>query len=159
MRLLTGKDELVAEWIARRIPELRGESLGPCTTFRVTNDANTTILGAVAFHNHRRIFRSIDWSAAAETANWLSPKIINTIMRYPFVQLGCVRINAFIAKKNHRSRAFQERFGFKHEGTMRRQCGGDDLCVYGLLLSDWKKSPFNLNREARQSQPQQASVN
>jgi RimJ/RimL family protein N-acetyltransferase len=146
MKLITGRDEAVAEWIATRIPYLRNEGLGPCTTFAVANEEGTKILGAVAFQNHRPAFRSIEWSAAADTANWLSPSVIRTIMRYPFVQLGCVRITAFIGRQNIRSRAFQERFGFKHEGTMRRQLGGSDLCVYGMLLSDWKKSPFNPDR-------------
>lgn len=146
MKLQFGKDELVAEWIASRIPHLRGEGLGPCVTMHVVDDEHTKILGAVAFQNHRPQYRSIEWSAAADTANWLTPKIINQIMRYPFVQLGCVRITAFIAKRNTRSRDFQERFGFKQEGTLRRQFGGDDCVVYGMLHSDWKKSPFNLER-------------
>lgn len=145
MRLILGKDELVAAWICQRIPYLRNEGLGPCVTFAVANDDATKILGAVAFQNHRPSFRSIEWTAAADTANWLSPKIINQIMRYPFVQLECVRVTAFIAKRNKRSREFQERFGFKHEGTMRRQCGGDDMQIFGLLRSDWAKSPFNLD--------------
>lgn len=149
MKLQFGKDELVAEWIASRIPHLRGEGLGPCVTMHVTDDACTKILGAVAFQNHRPQYRSIEWSAAADTANWLTPKIINQIMRYPFVQLGCVRITAFIAKRNTRSRDFQERFGFKQEGTLRRQFGGDDCLVFGMLKSDWAKSPFNLERELK----------
>lgn len=146
MKLMLGNDERIAAWISGRIPYLRGESLGPCTTFTVANDAGTKILGAVAFHNYRPTFRSIEWSAAADTANWLSVPIINKIMAYPFSQLGCVRITAFIAKKNRRSRDFQERFGFKHEGALRRQAGGDDLIIYGMLNTEWKRSRFNLNR-------------
>lgn len=143
---MLGNDDKIAAWIADRIPYLRGESLGPCTTFTVANNAGTKILGAVAFHNYRPTFRSIEWSAAADNANWLSVPIINKIMAYPFSQLGCVRITAFIAKKNKRSREFQERFGFKHEGSLRRQAGGDDLYIYGMLNSEWKRSRFNLNR-------------
>lgn len=146
MKLMLGNDDRIAEWISNRIPYLRGESLGPCTTFTVANDAGTKILGAVAFHNYRPTFRSVEWSAAADTPNWLSVPIINKIMAYPFSQLGCVRITAFIAKKNRRSCEFQERFGFKHEGTLRRQAGGDDLKIYGLLNSEWKRSRFNLKR-------------
>jgi RimJ/RimL family protein N-acetyltransferase len=151
MILNTGKDNLVAEWIAARIPYLRGQGLGPCVCFHVTNDDRTKILGAVAFQNHRPEYRAIEWTAAADTANWLSPKIINMIMRYPFDQLGCRRITAFIAESNHRSRDFQQRFGFKQEGRLRRFINArEDMLIFGLLQSDWKKSPFNLKREAAQ---------
>ena len=162
MKLMVGNDERIAEWIAERIPYLRGHSLGPCTTFTVANDAGTKILGAVAFHNYRPgPFRSVEWSAAADTANWLSLPIINQIMQYPFGQLDCVRITAFVAKRNRRSREFQERFGFKHEGTMRRQVGGDDLQIFGLLKNEWRKSRFNLNRIERvvEHEPAQMMVN
>lgn len=154
MKLITGKHEETAAWITRRIPYLRGASLGPCVAFAVADDHGTKILGAVAFHGYRPQFRSIEWTAASDTANWLSVSIINQIMRYPFEQLDCARITAYIAKKNIRSREFQVRFGFKHEGTLRRQFGRDDCCVFGLLQSEWRKSRFNLKREAPQVQSQ-----
>jgi RimJ/RimL family protein N-acetyltransferase len=154
MILATGKDELVAEWIARRIPYMRGASLGPCTAFHVKDDHGERILGAVAFHGYRPEFRAIEWTAAADTARWLSPKIINTIMRYPFEQLGCRRITALIAESNHRSRDFQERFGFKREGRLRRFINArEDMLIFGLLASDWKKSDFNLQRTNNVAKP------
>lgn len=149
MKLAIGKDELVARWIVNRIPHMQGQELGPCTAFHVKDDAGERILGAVAFYDYRPNFRSIEWVAAADTAKWLTPRIINDIMRYPFEQLGCRRITAFISETNHRSREFQERFGFKREGRLRRFINArEDMLVYGLLRSDWNKSPFNLSRHA-----------
>jgi len=147
VKLLLGKDEYVSKWIAQRIPHIAEIGLPPSVTFGVIDDAETRMLGAVAFHDHREHVRSIEWSAAAATPNWLNRGIINAIMAYPFGQLGCVRITAIIPKRNRRSRDFQERFGFKNEGLVRRGFGGDDACIYGLLNSEWKRSPFNMNRQ------------
>lgn len=148
MRLLLGHDALVAEWVRRRIPHLaHTDGFGPCTAMGVIGgEDGASLLGAVVFHAYLPTNRSIHWSAAAATPNWLNRQIITDILRYPFGQLDCVRITAVIPRRNKRSREFQERFGFKHEGTLRREFGGDDGCIYGLLRSEWNKSRFNLDR-------------
>ena len=160
MRLLLGHDELVAEWIRRRIPHMANtDGFGQCVTMGVIGgDDGATMLGAVVFHNYLPVNRSIHWSAAAVTPNWLNRRIITDILRYPFKQLDCVRITAVIPRRNRRSRDFQERFGFKHEGTMRREFVGDDACVYGLLRSEWNKSRFNLDRPQQGIAAEPASV-
>lgn len=156
MRTWLGEDALIARWVAERIPEMRGQSFGKDAVAIgvIGGPDGADLLGAVVFANHQAKFRAIEWSAAAITANWLNREIINDIMRYPFEQLGCVRITAVIARKNHRARAFHERFGFRREGLLRRGFGGDDAVIYGLLRSDWAKSPFNAKRE-RQKAPAQ----
>ena len=150
MRLLMGKDPLVAEWVRRRIPHMtHSKGFGQCVAIGVINEAKSELVGGVVFHDYRQSVRSIEWSAASDQPNWLNVEIINQIMRYPFDQLNCVRITAIIPRRNKRSRAFQEKFGFRQEGLVRRGFGGDDACIYGLLASDWKKSRFNLRREVK----------
>lgn len=149
MRLWYGSTPLVAEWVRRQIPHMDGGDFGPCEAIGIINN-DGEILGGVVFHG--MVGRTIQWSAAAKTANWLRPDLIADIMDYPFKQLGCVRITAFIPRRNKRARDFHVRFGFKHEGTMRRQFGGDDAAIYGLLAADWRRSPFNT--ESKRSAPE-----
>lgn len=145
---MLGQDELVAEWVRRRIPHMQahGQSFGPCVTIGVIN-ANADMLGGVVFHSYRSAFRSIEWSAAAASANWLSPRIVSDIMSYPFGKLDCKRITATIARRNKRAREFHTRFGFRQEGLIRNGFGSQDACIYGLLASEWRRSPFNVKRE------------
>lgn len=148
MKLLIGHSDLVAEWAKRRIPHMRNTNgFGPCEAFGVIGgEDGAELLGAVIYHNYCPWYRSIEWSAAAKTPNWLTRDIINDIVAYAFDKLGCVRITAAIPKKAIRVREFHRRFGFKQEGLVRRGFGNDDATVYGLLRSDWAKSPFNLSR-------------
>lgn len=146
MRLLIGEDRLVAEWVRRQIPHMEGADFGACTAVGVI-DEDANILGGVVWHNYRPQFRTIEWSAAATTANWLSATLITDIMRYPFEQLGCQKIRALIPLRNERARRFHKRFGFKQEGQLRREFGSQDAICYGLLRSEWRKSPLNLERE------------
>jgi RimJ/RimL family protein N-acetyltransferase len=146
VKLLIGEDAYVSAWVAKRIPHMHGEPFPPCTTIGVVNEEGD-MLGGVVFTNHHPRYRSVEWSAAADSANWLSRPIINTIMMYPFEQLGCVRITAIIPRRNKRSREFQEKFGFKNEGLVRRGFGGDDALIFGLMRSEWARSPLNMRRE------------
>lgn len=142
MKLVTGEDDAVSRWVAAQIPHMHGNLFGSCVTFGVT-DQDGRILGGVVFHNYHPAYRSIEWSAAARTANWLSPSVIATIMAYPFVQLSVARVQAVIPRKSKRTRDFHYRFGFKQEGLVRRGFGNDDAVIYGLLHNDWRKSAFN----------------
>lgn len=148
MKLLIGHSALVAEWTRRQIPHMAGGDFGPCEAIGVIGGKDgADLLGSVVFHNYLPQYGSIEWSAAAKTARWLNPQIISEIVAYPFEQLGCKRITAVIPKKNKRACDFHWRFGFKHEGTIRRLFGSQDAFVFGLLQSDWAKSPFNVNRK------------
>lgn len=143
---MLGHDDLVAEWVRRRIPAMRAKFPDGSKAIGVIDGEN--LLGGVVFHGYMPEYRAIEWSAAATSPAWLSLPIINEIMEYPFKQLGCNRITAAIAKKNLRAQKFHFRFGFKHEGTIRRGFGNQDAMIFGMLQSDWRKSPFNLNRVA-----------
>lgn len=146
MKLLLGQDALVGEWILRRIPHMHGVAWDKFVAVGVI-DEDDNMLGGVAYHNFQPAYRSIEWSAASDGANWLSRAIINDILRYPFEQMGCVRLTAVIPRKNVKARTFHSKFGFKQEGNVRRGFGGDDAIIYGLMASEWRKSPLNLKRE------------
>lgn len=150
MKLLFGQDARVAEWVSSKIPHMHGHGFGQCTAIGVLN-SKSELVGGCCFHDWRERFRTLEWSAAATDPRWLTPKIISGIMAYPFAQLQCRKIRAIIPRKNIRAREFHTRFGFKQEGCLRREYGGDDAIPYGMLLSEWKRSPFNIDHVSPES--------
>lgn len=148
MQLLLNNDELVAEWVRQRIPHMaRTKGFGPCVAIGIIGGADgADMLGGVVFSNYHPAFKWMEISLAAATPRWLTPRIITDVMRYPFEQMGCKRLQSHAPRKNIRAREFNRKFGFKQEGILRKALGTEDAVVYGLLLSDWKRSPFNLDR-------------
>jgi RimJ/RimL family protein N-acetyltransferase len=70
--------------------------------------------------------------ACAEGSSFY-PTFVAAVMDYPFRQLGCRRVTAFVAAKNLKSQALAEHFGGLPEGVMLDALDDDDLIVYGLL--------------------------
>lgn len=160
-KLLFNHDWAVAEWVRRRIPHMRNGSFGepdlngrlPFGAIGITDGKEEwTLLGGVVFHDYRKQYRSIQWSAASDDPRWLNRTLITDIMKHPFEMLGCVRLNAYIPRRNERARKFHKVFGFQQEGLMRRGFGDDDCAIYGLLVSDWRRSRFNLNRQTSEAE-------
>ena len=65
------------------------------------------------------------------------PRIISTILAFPFGQLKVRRISAEIDAANDRCIRQCEVLGFQHEGTKRRMApGGGDMLLLGLIPED-----------------------
>lgn len=141
MKLVSGFDALVSEWVGRKIT---GEShvWGPHTAIGVV-DKDDTLIGGVVFNNYRPEFGNIEVSFASDRADWLTPRLVRGILHYPFYQLGCQRITSVTPKRNRPARQFLQKFGFKHEGTIRRGLGDDDAIISGLLLKEWQEHRFH----------------
>ena len=145
MRLVTGKDALVAKWVELHIPSmLGGAGFGPCTAIGVVN-ANEQPVAGVVFHDYQPHLRSVQISCAAETPRWLTKKLAGLIMAYPFSQLGCTRVTAITPSGTKASASrFLERFGFVREGVIRKGLGDSDAVIWGMLDTDWAASKFNV---------------
>ena len=63
-------------------------------------------------------------------------RAIRAMLRYPFVQLSCVRLTAVTPARNVRARAFLARLGFRQEGVHPDALPGGDAVSYGLLARD-----------------------
>ncbi len=140
MRLLFGHDAEVARWVAERIPGL--DSFGECAGIGVI-DATGSLVGGVIFHEYQPQWKNISVSFAADRPDWLTPKLVRAILRYPFTQLGTERITCATPKRNRRARQFLTKFGFTVEGNVRRGFGDDDMIISGLLRSEWEDHRFN----------------
>ncbi len=140
MRLVLGRDAMVAEWVGFHIPHVgSGPAFGPCSAIGVESDAGEP-LGGVVYSNYQPACRSIELSFASASPRWLTRPIICAMMRYPFDQLGCQRVTAVTPRRNKPARRFVEVFGFKREGLVRRGFGDDDAVISGLLKREWQAS-------------------
>jgi RimJ/RimL family protein N-acetyltransferase len=110
-------------------------------------DKNDNLIGGVVFNQYQPQYRNIEVSFAASRSNWLTPNLVTGILSYAFDQLGCNRITSLTPKKLRKARQFLQKFGFKHEGTVRFGYGDDDTIISGLLASEWSQHRFNVSRE------------
>ena len=102
-----------------------------CMLAAVREDA---VVGAVVYGNLSGA--DVELHMTGEVG-WLTKGNLRTIFEYPFKELGCRRVTAWIARKNKRSRDLAERLGFKLEGVRRKGCGnGADAIMYGLLAEE-----------------------
>jgi RimJ/RimL family protein N-acetyltransferase len=130
--VLFGADDVVASFVKSRLP--------PSTRFRdyaalgVVRDG--VLCGGVVYHNYCELEHGsvIEASYAFDTARWAFPATLRTLFAYPFVQLGCARMTAIVAKGNKRSRRFVEGVGFHLEGVHPRAMDGKQTALsYGML--------------------------
>jgi len=141
MKLLFGCSDLMAAWVRARIPFMDPDGFGPCQAIGVV-DGRGKIVGGVVFHNWSHHYRSIEMSASADSAKWLSRRIITGILSYPFEQLGVTRVSSVTRPEDDRTRHALEALGFTFEGTGRRVFGDADGVSYSLLNDEWQKGRF-----------------
>ncbi len=140
MRLVLGRDAMVAEWVGFHIPHVgSGPAFGACSAIGVESEDGQP-LGGVVFSNYQPSCRSIEASFAAASPRWLTRTMIRGIMSYPFDQLRCQRVTTVTPRKNKAARRFIEVFGFKREGLVRKGFGDDDAVISGLLEREWRAS-------------------
>ena len=146
MRIILGRDDEVAEWVAQRIPHVGSSvAFGPCAGIGVLAD-DGSIIGGVVFNNWQPACRSVEVSFASDSPRWLTRRIIREILRYPYGQLDCNRLTSVTPRKATSARRFLEAFGFKREGLVREGFGDDDAVISGLLRREWEASRFNQER-------------
>lgn len=121
-----GDDQTIAEWVRVR---LGVDDFGPCTAFGITLDGSL-IAGAV-YNNYRS--PGIELSFASESPLWATRASIACIFRYPFVQLGCLRLTAYTGASNDRARTNLLKLGFEQEGYHPNGFLHDDAVSYGAL--------------------------
>jgi RimJ/RimL family protein N-acetyltransferase len=98
---------------------------------------NNKLVAVCIYHHFRPGVPDIEMTILAETPRWCTREAVRFLLRYPFLQLGCVRVTALIGRKNKRSRRLVEGLGWKLEGTARKAWDGrQDCMVYGLLRDE-----------------------
>lgn len=97
------------------------------------------VIAGIIYHNFIPEFKNIEMSMVATSPRWATKNVIKQLLSYPFNQLNCQRITTCIASRNQRAIKLNQGLGFKHEGTLRKGCGDDDMFVLGMLKEDAKK--------------------
>lgn len=134
LELVYGYDSEIASWVAERLKYCTPQDMVYHRSIGVIK--NGLVIAGVVYHNYRPEFKSIEVSIAIDDKSWANRRIVSALFRYPFIQLECQRMTAFIARKNKKSRKLAKQFGFKEEGIMRKAVGDDDLVVLGMMRED-----------------------
>lgn len=106
----------------------------PCRAIGVTLDEE--LVCGVVWHDFR--WPDIRASLASTTPRWLTRRVLRGLFAYPFIQLKCNRVTAVVRGSDTTIQAFDERLGFKREGTLRRAWhdGQDDAILLGMLREE-----------------------
>jgi RimJ/RimL family protein N-acetyltransferase len=129
--LLFGEEDAVRRFVDR--VNGRITNWGPSQAIGVTLDGE--LVCGVVYNNYRRF--DLDMHVSAISPRWASRRIVGTLLAYPFVGLGCVRVTATIAATNDRARKLLRQLGFHSEGFHPMAWEGrEDALSYGMLRSD-----------------------
>lgn len=131
--VLADHDEMVAEWVQKRIAHFTID--GAYSAIGLVNEQGHLLAGVV-YEQYTGIDVHVH-IAAVPGKRWISRFWLGEVFRYPFVQLGVHRMTGLVPAKNKAAQAFDEHLGFKLEGRLREKLpGGDDLLVYGMLKEE-----------------------
>lgn len=129
--LLYGWNRELAAWAADRLGT-PNHDFGPHVSIGVVH--RDQIVAAAIYNEYRH--PNIQVTFVTASPRWASPGTVKTILRYPFLQLGCSRITAITNATNQPARAFLCRLGFREEGIHPDALPDGDAVTYGLLRKD-----------------------
>jgi RimJ/RimL family protein N-acetyltransferase len=127
--LIYGHDAWVGKWAGDR---LGISDWGACRAIGVTRHGE--MVAAAVFHQYRH--PNIEISFVTTDRHWATKKVVQGILGYPFLQLGCKRLTAITEATNQRTRAFLCRLGFHQEGIHPDAFDSGNAVTYGLLRKD-----------------------
>lgn len=130
VKLLVGYDREVSEWVRLQLGMDSG--FGDCATIGIVSGGQ--LIAGLVYHCYRH--PSIEMSIASVSPAWCNRRTLKHIFTYPFDQLGCKRATILVDSENHPVRAFCERVGFIHEGTLRQAHPNGDAEIFGMLRDE-----------------------
>lgn len=75
--------------------------------------------------------------AAVPGRRWMTRSYLSYIFHYPFIELGCRRISAWVEASNGESQRFVEHLGFQVEATLKGAArDGGDVLLYVMWRKD-----------------------
>lgn len=128
--LLLGHDKEVAAWVQWQLGMDSG--FGECTAIGIMQ--GNDLIAGVVYYSYRH--PNIEMAVASTSPAWATRTTLRELFNYPFNQLKCSRITVLVDSENQPVRAFDERLGFVHEGTLRQAHPNGDAEVYGMLKNE-----------------------
>lgn len=81
--------------------------------------------------------KNIFMHCAGRGKRWVSKKLLQAAFSYPFEQLKCDRVSAWVDESNEDSKRFIENIGFKREAVLKGAApDGGNVIIYALWRED-----------------------
>lgn len=126
------QEERICDWVASKTG--RQSVWNACAAIGLEEDGE--LIAGVVYreYNGNNIFAHI---AGSEGKHWLTKRFLGVMFRYPFMQLGCTRISAWLTESNKEAMRFDQHLGFKEEGRMKRAAkDGGDIIIMAMFKED-----------------------
>jgi RimJ/RimL family protein N-acetyltransferase len=151
-----GQDQIVADFVASRIPECRERGFGKCKAIGIINDKGQ-LLGGLVYRNWHPELGTIEISGAAVPGtNWFSRRTIQIMHDYPFYQCDCQMVIMTTMADNRIVLRILAAIGYAFHYIARLGGRDHDGVVATLTMEQWEESPYNANRK-RQPKRQEAA--
>ena len=143
MKLFYGADKTVAEFVAKviwndeRHFDENSRAIG-------VQDSSGALVGGVVYHNWAPHMQTMELSAGATSARWLTRNLISQLLAYPFYGCGCQMLIGQTDEANTRDRKLMVGLGFS-ELVVPRLFGRDKDGILQTLTDDeWKAGAFHI---------------
>lgn len=120
----------VAQWVFSRLPH--SDDATAYSAIGLESDGE--IIVGVVYNSFTGA--DIDMTVAAKQGVLWRTRWIVPMFRYPFLQLGCRRVSARCASRNHKSASVLLHLGFKPEGYLRDALPDDDMLLFGMTRNE-----------------------
>lgn len=142
--LITGHDEFMAAWAAKRIPHVGAQGFGNCKTVGIakgTGAHDGRLLAVVVFNSFDERTRTVQISCASDNPMWAHPETIRELLRIPFEDYGCFMVWMLIPHTNERAIRFnKEGLGMKMAGPIRHVFGEGVHAVHmSMTRNEWAR--------------------
>lgn len=130
-----GLDNMVASWVGEHIGK---PQFGKFRSIGVEKDG-VPIAGVVYnnYHEHNGKPISIEISCYAAEKIWATRQVLKELFTYPFLELKVQRAQVSIPVESTGVIKFNEKLGFKYEGTGRKaHFLGGDMVVLSMLREE-----------------------
>lgn len=156
MRLLIGRSQDVARFVADLIPRCRERGFGNCSAIGVL-DADNRLVGGMVYHDWDPGAGVIEFSGAAVSPRWLTRPVLHRLFSYPFDELGCQLVATRNSARNTRLHRQLKAYGFERFDIPRLFGRDEDAVVWTLTVEGWRANRFNRRDAVEQAQSADAA--
>lgn len=140
--IITGKDEPLTKWVARRIPAVGDVGFGPSRAVGVATgfDASDRLLAAFVFHDYQAKFGTCQLSGAAADPHWASRSIVRAVLSVPFLQYQCGLVWCACPHTSDRTIRLLKALGFIQEAILKDRFGkGSHAVITRMDRHDYER--------------------